>query len=510
MCCALALSSCVYDYSINIPVTYGENVTYKTPNYNSSYSASNLNKDLVGSTVGQYFLPSTGDSKILVIPIEFEDDTFTTAELETLENTFFGGENQTGWQSVYSYYYESSGGKLRLSGEVTNKCKLDMTVAELERVAATYSGNYTDEIVKMALEALDSSIDYQDYDSNGDGVIDAVWLVYSASYDRDSDLYWAYTTWASDYNTFDDLYYCQYSWASIEFLYEGGYSSSRSDTLNGDAHTFIHETGHLLGLDDYYSYDYDGSSNTDTPVGGIDMMDFNIGDNCSFSKYFLDWYEPTIITEEYLEENDYTLTLSSQTETGQFFLLPSYTDDGEMQYNNTALDEYLLIEYYTPTNLNEQDSKAIYNNTLRCYTEPGVLVYHVNATIGRIYVSGGSIVWDGYAYDMLKPLSALLSYEGYYYIFSNTKSYSYYEMENASTFYRGALISLLSATGRKISGYYANSRTINQYLYQEGDEFLLEGGIYDEFIFDDGTTPNYGFEVLSSDDDSCTLRFSAI
>lgn len=49
-----------------------------------------------------------------------------------------------------------------------------------------------------------------------------------------------------------------------------------------DSSTYIHETGHLLGLDDYYSY----NPNTIGKVYGADMMDGNLGDHHLYQKFF--------------------------------------------------------------------------------------------------------------------------------------------------------------------------------------------------------------------------------
>jgi hypothetical protein len=84
--------------------------------------------------------------------------------------------------------------------------------------------------------------------------------------------------------------------------------------------------------------------------------------------------------------------------------------------------------------------------------------------------SQGEAVWNGQVYDSL-PSKASTSAWGknylYTYIYSNTRSYCYDTdiSDTSSNFYRGRLISLLSATGYKIEGKktgYADSTSLFQ------------------------------------------------
>ena len=519
----LSLSSCYFFFEVNPKTSSSDSknqleqkVTYNTPSYTSSFSSDNLNIDTLGLGYGYHYLPKSGTDKILVVPFQTTDYRFTTSELTLLKNAFFGEVSDTGWQSVASYYNTSSYGALTITGTVTDPVTLNATASELEETASKQSSNnttYTSTILPQVLSALDDSIDFSDYDTDGDGYIDAVWLVYAPPYNGNSDLYWAYTTWATSNTTFDGKKACLYSWASKDFLTAGKYkkTSLLGDTYLADAHTFIHETGHMLGLDDYYSYDAgkDKTSSTyyDSPLGGVDMMDFNIGDHDAFSKYLLGWKTPTLITEEYLEANNNTLTLSSFTETGQSYLLPVYSSDDKVSYNNTPFDEYLLIEYYTPTGLNEKDSESVYTANLGTYTKPGILVTHINATIGKMVAKGNNVVWDGYAYDKLPSYSAAWgkSYL-YWYLYSNTKSYCFEDSLDDSnlSFYRGRLISLLPATGHRIDGN-KTGYSKNTSLYIQGKTF--DSSLYPNFVFDDGSKPKYGFRVATTSSRSCQLTF---
>ncbi len=530
---SLLLSSCFHidvHFSWNAPQNSStstgslDKVEFSTPKTDSSFSKENLNKDVLGYGYGYHYLPSTGNSKILVIPVESSDCSFSSTYGSSwrtmLENAFFGDSSSTGWESVSSYYKKSSYGKLNITGEVSPAIRLDLTTSQLSKNAANYDKNnktYTDTLLGSIMETISekTDIDLSEYDSDNDGYIDAIWLVYSMPYSSSSNFFWAYTTWVDSSTTYDSVKACCYSWASMKFLMEEDYRSplTLEYTNASDCHTFIHETGHMLGLDDYYSYDYsytksNPSGNKDTPMGGVDMMDFNIGDHDTFSKYILGWTKPDVLTTEYLEANNYTLSLSSATETGKSFLLPIYKD-GVMDYNQTAFDEYLLIEYYTPTSLNSKDISGYGNSRLATYNTSGVLVYHVDARVGKMTASSNSSAkWDGYCYDSLPSPKSSSNWGRtftYYYIYSNTKSYSWeQDLDESGNYYRGRLISILPRSGTKIQGAYTGYSSVSS-LYRSGSSF--DSSVYKDFKFDDGSIPNYGFKVKSTTESDCVLEF---
>ncbi len=490
-------------------------VDFKDAETNSTFSKANMNVDNVGAGFGYHYLPSSGSPKILVIPVECSDYSFEDYDSDwktMLSNAFFGDSTNTGWESVSSFYEKSSYEQLKIEGEVSPAIKFNLTQMEMIKQYENYSNknlNYTDYILQSCLDTLNekTDIDLKEYDTNNDGYIDAVWLVYSMPYKKTSNFLWAFTTWASSKTKWDSVYASCYSWASFQFLTSQDYRSftTRSYVNCSDAHTFIHETGHMLGLDDYYSY-VDG--NTDTPMGGVDMMDFNIGDHTAFSKYLLGWIEPTVITPDYLEKNNNTISLSSMTEDGQFLLLPIYKN-GAMDYNETAFDEYLLMEYYTPTGLNQKDTSGYGTSKLATYSKPGVLVYHIDARIGKVIGTSEGNKWNGEVYDTL-PQYVSGSQWGqiytYTYIFNNTKSYSYVtNLDESGNYYRGRLISILPKSGKKIQGSYTGYSNINS-LYRAGSSFNSK--TYNDFRFDDGSSVKYGFTVKSTTDHDCILEFS--
>lgn len=446
-----------------------------------------LNRDTVDGEIdsreinynmGILDMPHTGNQKVLVVPIDFSDYPSsslrggTDGSLDNIRKLFFGDSESTCWESVSSFYDKSSYGKLSISGTVTPWFRATNRASDYSRNSATknVTDNLSYQAVSWVKENTDISLD--EYDCDNDGYIDAVWLVYSAPYVESSasgnaDLWWAYTTWNS-LNSQDRLEggpkVVAYSWASYDFMFESGYSKP-------DAHTYIHETGHLLGLDDYY----DVSSNRRSPLGGLAMMDCNIGDNDPFSKYLLGWTKPTVITEP----GEYHLKPFESS--GEFILIP-------LSYADNPYGEYIILQYYTPTGLNEFDAVKTYINGLRMYTRPGILMYHVDNRLGRFTYSretGTYSSWNNTYYndiDFYRTNSSLFKP-----VNSNSPYYSYANSTSQ------ALLSLVAAND--VSLYNAENRigyADDRSLFQLGYSFVPNSLSHKGHC---GTVIPYGFEV---------------
>ena len=202
------------------------------------------------------------------------------------------------------------------------------------------------------------------YDNDQDGYIDGVWCIYSSPNHKNNgpkteySNYWAYTNWGNQDVTPDikNPIYNLFGWASYDFMYE----EHGIDYV--DAHTYIHETGHFLGLNDYYSDQLSYS-----PIGKIDMMDANIGDHNSYSKMLLGWTKPYVVT------TNASINLKSMNNENSLIVIPS---DNTTITNNEfdPFSEYILIEYYTNEGLNYNDSISGFNTI----DNSGVRIYHID------------------------------------------------------------------------------------------------------------------------------------
>lgn len=482
---------------------------YTAPNYSQNENNSNLTKDnIMGSAMGWNPLPSTGNPKVLVIPVQTSDDHFSTDELSLIQKGFFGESDETGWESLSSYYEKASYGKLHISGHVTSTYNLNLTTYKL----GLKKEDYVETILDNALQAKAGEVNLSEYDSNSDGYIDGVYLVYSPSMDNSGDkaIYWAWTSGSTSTTRYQGLYPSCYLWSSVDFLTEG-YDANLGYTKNGkvvaDSHTVIHESGHMLGLDDYYNYDDD---NNEAPLGGVDMMDFNIGDHSAFSKFIQGWVDPILIDEDFIQYNGNTLTLNSFGKTGQCFIIP--TSD----YNQTPYDEYLMGEFYTPDGLNAKDNVP-YTNGLPTFSDYGLLLYHVNASVGKVTITqyDQSGTWDKKFYNTIPNRDNWTSTNSkadfYVPVYSNSRSYcfcgdSYLTKRKQNTnYYRQCLYSLLCATGKKITITNNSGYATNDVLFKVNTSFKSK---YSSFKFDDDSKPKYDFKITNLSSSNCIVEFS--
>ena len=468
--------------------------------------------------------PSTGDVNILVVPVNFDLNDIRPYErrsyidfndgdyLEAMEYTFNGTSSLDGanpyWESVSSFYEKSSYGKLNFNFEITDPFTPEMSASEfLSKEDLTSSSSSVGgsqelitDILERGLTKDNESIDIFDskYDQNEDGYIDGFWLIYNVIdgdlVSSESQPFWAYTTnylaQASNSITGETrIVGTRYANCALSFLYD--------DSSSGyDAHTIIHETGHMLGLDDYYSYD--NTSNYGY-LGGIDMMDLNIGDHSAFSKYALGWIEPTVIYQE-----DTTITLKPFESSGDALIIPS------SYYNDSAFSEYLILEYKTPTGLNKLDATEKYRNAYPLAFSNGLAIYHVDARLIEHQIQDGYYTCGDYLSENESSVPEVEVRDSREYVYlvgnSNTPSYN-----GISDDY--ALVRLISKERTLYSENPKTSRvgSTRRDLYQAGDSFGTDqiDMFFSHNTFNNGTPiNNISIKVTAMNEEGITLHIS--
>ncbi len=358
------------------------------------------------------YSPSVTSAKYLIVPIWFTDsDDFIDIDYrenvrQDIEKAYLGTEEETGWESVKTYYAKDSFGKLEIDGVVTDwyPCQYSYKDFCEENSGISMTRNLVLQVYTW-YKKNNGNAPLLDFDRDTDGFIDSVILIYGAldqyglyysgvdTGKENNGNMWGYTYWAADgnkcnrYNPGPNAFF----WASYDFMYSwGDYAKSRTGKSNYgtgdtkhtiiDSHTFVHETGHLFGLPDYYNYGGGTSASLQ-----FSMQDHNIGAHDPYSRFALNWASAYVPTETV------KLHLKPMEESGEFILLTP-------QYNNSAFDEYLAIELYTPTRLNEMDATYNYGGYHVGPQTFGVRLWHIDSRLYSIKT------WSGY-----EPTSGVLT-----------------------------------------------------------------------------------------------------
>ena len=320
--------------------------------------------------------PTVGSPAVLVIPVEFKDITAASRgyTIDKIVTAFTGGEGTTDYHSVEEYYKISSYGQL----------DLDVTVLDTWFRPANNSSYYLDYtidyygseveagdqlIINEVLAYLEGEMDLSQFDSDGNGAIDAIVLINTLEIDSDVTMQWAYRYWNiytdsnDEYYTYDGVYANDYLWASYAFMYEtlddDGYPIY-TDTTAMNTYTYIHEFGHVLGADDYYD-----TAGVGSPMDGCDVMDYMLGDHNAFTKFNYGWLTSSRLV---VTDTSVTLTIEDFSKNGDTVIIANNWDE-----DLGAYQEYFIVVYYTNSGLNSGDAGY--------FSRDGIIVYRINASL---------------------------------------------------------------------------------------------------------------------------------
>ena len=289
--------------------------------------------------------PTTGDVNVLMIRLGFADysvnDEVSPADSEETLLSYFDGSKG----SVNEFYETSSYGKLHLR---CDKVYTYNTEHNRGDYAGAFSELSTSDLITEALTALDSEIDYKDYDSDGDGYLDVVCFDYAGPMGNWGETWWPHVS--DDGNT------------EIE-----GKKVSVYSFLRGDAEIFKHEFGHIFGAADYYSY----KDSMDYMIMTYDMMCMNIGDHNGFTKWSYGWLndEDIVFADKASGDTEIKLApIESPLGDGKKIAVIAPSFNSETRF----LDEFFLVEYDTGLGNN----KAVFD---KYSFAPGFRIFHVNA-----------------------------------------------------------------------------------------------------------------------------------
>jgi M6 family metalloprotease-like protein len=311
-----------------------------------------------------------GDVRGLVVLVQFSDVTFKRDNAKEEYLDFLNKEGYSNYfmkGSARDFFILNSSGKYRptfdVYGPITLKGKRDSygTMVDPNNIAAG--------AVNAISEAMDSlvasNVDFTPYDSDGDRIVDFVYMIYAGVGSADTDVQTA--IWPHSYNISKRLTrnMSMYRYACSPEIDGQAYMYRKStDALNGIG-TFCHEFSHVLGLQDHYDVGVNESRvRVRYTPGQWDLMDagsYNCPQNkymstsCSpanlsaFERFSLGWLDP-----RRLEISDTTFVLKSIQE-NDGLVLTSKNDN-----------EYYMVDF------------RLKNDFDGGLPNQGMLIWHIN------------------------------------------------------------------------------------------------------------------------------------
>ena len=378
--------------SVTKPIEMLDGAGYTIDKTAMDYTLSDLEHN-----AGAPMLPKSGQPKMLIIPVKFTDSnnyiTNYTNVRQDINTVFFGDGDDIGYESVKTYYEKESFNKVSLRGTVSDWYQYN------QASNTVVSSSTTEKIKNSAIDWYfdnNPEDDRKSYDLDNDGYLDGVVLIYGSPDYVTGSLGDEYRTmWASvASNTginknVEKPAACGFMWASYDFMYPtkekarnrtgksdyayAAHVNSKMTFMKYDPFTYIHETGHMFGLADYYSY----TESERFYAGDANMQSASLLTHDPYSLMLFGWANP------YIPDDDATITIGGFVDTHDFILLK-----GNSSGVNSPFDEYILIDLYTPTGLNKYhaiDHPSIrgMGGTLEDLAFAGIRIWHVDARLSN-------------------------------------------------------------------------------------------------------------------------------
>lgn len=310
-----------------------------------------------------------GKKKGVVILVNFTDKKFQAknnhaAFDEQFNLVGYSKNNHVG--SVHDYFYDQSYGKFDVKFDVFGPVNLVRSYSFYGKNDSNGDDKYPAVLVEEAckLADIDYDINWSDYDWDGDGFVDQVYIVYAGSGEHasyESNLIWPHESsmeMEQDYGdgngpfamgeTMIDTY-------AMSCELSGG-AGSMMDGIG----TACHEFGHCFGIPDFYNIDYSGGHG----MGPWDLMDSGSYNGktghaetpagfTAYERWFAGWLQLQELAEPCyvknmpsLQDEPCAYIIYNEGNSNEYFILENRQSNKWFKYVDTSVGIHGLFAYH--------------------------------------------------------------------------------------------------------------------------------------------------------------------
>lgn len=297
-----------------------------------------------------------GERRGIIILAQFKDQKFTkshtSAYYQNLANQEGFTSNYGHVGSVRDYFIDQSNGQFVLDFDVFGPVTLPSNYAYYgahtgsgsEEDNDAHAGTMVAQACKLAAEEFD--IDFKQYDWDGDGTVDQVFVIYAGQGEADGgddntiwphQYYLSYSDYGSSVNVGGvnvDKYACGNEMAT-SIIYNAATGKYRTTVLPNGIGTICHEFSHCLGFPDMYD-----TNNKNYGMGNWDLLDHGCYNGqgskgyqpacyTAYERVCAGWMEPIVLSEPTTVKG-----MKPINQYGSVFVV----------YNDENKDEYYLLE----------------------------------------------------------------------------------------------------------------------------------------------------------------------